>query len=209
MLTWKLQCLCSVKHDHCDFFHSGAGKSTLMNVLAHRNIAQIQVAGTVAVNGHAMGIDINSLSAYVQQEDLFIGSLTVREHLTFQVRQRKLVLLLSSWVTWFPKVGLDFYLFAMGSWQIRDELELRTCFIVLNCFRDFCGFRNNKDWSAKSKYVIMSVVVFLLSWIGCFAHGQTRSWATKKRTCGGSYAWGLYTRYFWLLASSVVLYSSD
>ncbi|XP_067022118.1 protein white-like [Acropora muricata] len=67
---------------------SGAGKSTLMNVLAHRNIGQIQVAGTVAVNGHAMGIDINSLSAYVQQEDLFIGSLTVREHLTFQAALR-------------------------------------------------------------------------------------------------------------------------
>lgn len=89
MSTWKLQCLCSIEHGQCDFFHSGAGKSTLMNVLAHRNIGQIQVAGTVAVNGHAMGIDINSLSAYVQQEDLFIGSLTVREHLTFQVRQRK------------------------------------------------------------------------------------------------------------------------
>ena len=56
-----------------------------MNVLAHRNIAQVEVTGTVAVNGHPMGIDINSLSAYVQQEDLFIGSLTVREHLTFQV----------------------------------------------------------------------------------------------------------------------------
>lgn len=67
---------------------SGAGKSTLMNVLAHRNIAQVEVTGTVAVNGHPMGIDINSLSAYVQQEDLFIGSLTVREHLTFQAALR-------------------------------------------------------------------------------------------------------------------------
>ena len=64
---------------------SGAGKSTLMNVLAHRNIAQVQVMGTVEVNGQPTGIDINALSAYIQQEDLFIGSLTVREHLTFQV----------------------------------------------------------------------------------------------------------------------------
>ena len=56
-----------------------------MNVLAHRNIAQVQVMGTVEVNGHPIGIDINSLSAYIQQEDLFIGTLTVREHLTFQV----------------------------------------------------------------------------------------------------------------------------
>ena len=67
------------------FWCSGAGKSTLMNVLAHRNIAQVQVMGTVAVNGQPIGIDINALSAYIQQEDLFIGSLTVREHLTFQV----------------------------------------------------------------------------------------------------------------------------
>ena len=66
-------------------FHSGAGKSTLMNVLAHRNIAQVQVTGTVEVNGHPIGLEINSLSAYIQQEDLFIGSLTVKEHLTFQV----------------------------------------------------------------------------------------------------------------------------
>ena len=56
-----------------------------MNVLAHRNIAQVQVTGTVAVNGQPTGIDINALSAYIQQEDLFIGSMTVREHLTFQV----------------------------------------------------------------------------------------------------------------------------
>ncbi|KAL9966624.1 hypothetical protein ACROYT_G024727 [Oculina patagonica] len=62
------------------------GKSTLMNVLAHRNIAQVhvQIAGTVEVNGCPIGIDISSLSAYIQQEDLFFGTLTVREHLSFQ-----------------------------------------------------------------------------------------------------------------------------
>ena len=67
-------------------FLSGAGKSTLMNVLAHHNIAQVQVMGTVEVNGYPISIDeINAFSAYVQQEDLFIGTLTVREHLIFQV----------------------------------------------------------------------------------------------------------------------------
>ncbi|EDO46177.1 predicted protein [Nematostella vectensis] len=60
---------------------SGAGKSTLMNVLAHRNIADMQVSGTVMVNERKVGLDINTISAYVQQEDLFIGKLTVREHL--------------------------------------------------------------------------------------------------------------------------------
>ena len=38
---------------------------------------------------YANGVKVNqksltSVSAYIQQDDLFIGSLTVREHLTFQ-----------------------------------------------------------------------------------------------------------------------------
>ena len=78
---------------------SGAGKSTLMNVLAYRNIASVRVAGTVTVNGHAIGLGINSMSAYVQQEDLFIGTLTVREHLTFQVK-RLCYFVAVVWVIW-------------------------------------------------------------------------------------------------------------
>ena len=66
-------------------FHSGAGKTTLMNVLAHRNISQMDVRGTVEVNDRPVGIEITSMSAYIQQEDIFVGSLTVREHLIFQV----------------------------------------------------------------------------------------------------------------------------
>lgn len=68
-----------------NLLYSGAGKTTLMNVLAHRNISQMEVSGTVEVNDHPIGLQINTMSAYIQQEDLFIGSLTVREHLTFQV----------------------------------------------------------------------------------------------------------------------------
>jgi len=65
--------------------YSGAGKTTLMNVLAHRNISKLDVTGTVEVNGHPIGTGITAISAYIQQEDLFVGSLTVREHLRFQV----------------------------------------------------------------------------------------------------------------------------
>lgn len=64
---------------------SGAGKSTLLNVLSHRNISSVNVTGTVFVNETLVGAEINYMSAYVQQEDLFIGTLTVREHLMFQV----------------------------------------------------------------------------------------------------------------------------
>ena len=58
-----------------------------MNVLAHRNIGQMEVRGTVEVNDRPIGQGINAMSAYAQQDDLFVGSLTVREHLTFQVSQ--------------------------------------------------------------------------------------------------------------------------
>lgn len=37
------------------------------------------------VNNQVIKNKIKSISAYVQQEDLFIGTLTVKEHLTFQV----------------------------------------------------------------------------------------------------------------------------
>ena len=65
--------------------YSGAGKSTLLNVLSHRNISSVNVTGTVFINETPVGAEINNMSAYVQQEDLFIGTLTVREHLMFQV----------------------------------------------------------------------------------------------------------------------------
>ncbi|VDP05478.1 unnamed protein product [Soboliphyme baturini] len=51
----------------------------------HRNIGQLEIGGTVHVNGQVIGKSIRLISAYVQQDDLFFGSLTVREHLWFQV----------------------------------------------------------------------------------------------------------------------------
>ena len=56
-----------------------------MNVLAHRNIYQMEVRGTVEINNRPIGPENSSMSAYIQQEDLFVETLTVREHLTFQV----------------------------------------------------------------------------------------------------------------------------
>ena len=57
-----------------------------MNVLAHQNLSTLDVSGAIKVNGREIGKQIKTISAYVQQEDLFIGTLTVREHLVFQVR---------------------------------------------------------------------------------------------------------------------------
>lgn len=67
---------------------SGAGKSTLMNALAHRTSGGIVVDGDILVNGHQINSAMTSLAGYVHQDDLFVGSLTVKEHLTFMTRLR-------------------------------------------------------------------------------------------------------------------------
>lgn len=67
---------------------SGAGKTTLLNSLAFRSPAGVQVSHTAvrALNGVPVNAkQLRSRCAYIQQDDLFIGSLTAREHLIFQV----------------------------------------------------------------------------------------------------------------------------
>ncbi|XP_078612477.1 protein white-like [Branchiostoma floridae x Branchiostoma japonicum] len=67
---------------------SGAGKTTLLNTLTHRNCSQFDIEGVVKVNGQPFSRNISSMSAYIQQNDLFVGILTVREHLIFQASLR-------------------------------------------------------------------------------------------------------------------------
>ncbi|CAG7823915.1 unnamed protein product, partial [Allacma fusca] len=65
---------------------SGAGKTTLLNVL-HFNSGKLHVQGERCINGIPVEAGYaTTLSAYVQQEDLFIPQLTVREHLVFTAR---------------------------------------------------------------------------------------------------------------------------
>lgn len=66
---------------------SGAGKTTLLNVLNFRNRGNLTVSGNVMVNGMPITspLQLAAISGYVQQDDLFIGTLTVKEHLKFQV----------------------------------------------------------------------------------------------------------------------------
>lgn len=67
---------------------SGAGKTTLLNSLAFRSPPGVQVshAAIRALNGAPVNAkQLRSKCAYIQQDDLFIGSLTAREHLIFQV----------------------------------------------------------------------------------------------------------------------------
>ncbi|KAK5645430.1 hypothetical protein RI129_006730 [Pyrocoelia pectoralis] len=68
---------------------SGAGKTTLLNVLTARSSSRMVVSGLRCANG--VPISSNALTnklAYVQQDDLFIGTLTVKEHLIFQALVR-------------------------------------------------------------------------------------------------------------------------
>lgn len=70
--------------------YSGAGKSTLMNMLTFKNRGSLLIQGEIRVNGVLMDKDkMSNLAAYVQQDDLFIGTMTVREHLVFRVSLKR------------------------------------------------------------------------------------------------------------------------
>lgn len=69
------------------YFISGAGKTSLINVLTFRNIRSLVVSGDIKINDRVVNRDqMNDVSAYLQQEDLFLGTMTVREHLLFKVQ---------------------------------------------------------------------------------------------------------------------------
>ncbi|CAD5216680.1 unnamed protein product [Bursaphelenchus xylophilus] len=68
---------------------SGAGKTTLLNVLTQQNLSNLQLTGEVEINGEGVSkYDLKRMSAYVQQHDLFVGNLTVKEHLIFSAKLR-------------------------------------------------------------------------------------------------------------------------
>lgn len=67
---------------------SGSGKTTLLNSLAHRVAAAgAETTGRIMANGQATTLGmVRDLSAYVEQEDALIGSITVRETVMFAAR---------------------------------------------------------------------------------------------------------------------------
>ncbi|CAD5212259.1 unnamed protein product [Bursaphelenchus okinawaensis] len=68
---------------------SGAGKTTLLNVLMQQNLRKLQIAGEVEINGEAVSkYELKKMSAYVQQHDLFVGSIKVKEQLVFSAKMR-------------------------------------------------------------------------------------------------------------------------
>uniref|UniRef100_A0A0N4Z3Y7 ABC transporter domain-containing protein n=1 Tax=Parastrongyloides trichosuri TaxID=131310 RepID=A0A0N4Z3Y7_PARTI len=67
---------------------SGAGKTTLLNSLMYRNLKGLVVQGDILVDGTHIGKEISEMCGYIQQDELFLPSLTVKEHLTIQAKLR-------------------------------------------------------------------------------------------------------------------------
>ncbi|KAG8177287.1 hypothetical protein JTE90_029423 [Oedothorax gibbosus] len=97
---------------------SGAGKTTLLNVLTNKNLRLLDVMGEVLVNGQNVGESIVNQSAYVQQDDLFIGTLKVIEHLTFQAMVR-----MDKHISYSEKMKrVDQVILELGLTKCRDTL---------------------------------------------------------------------------------------
>lgn len=114
---------------------SGSGKTTLLNTLNMRNIGSLQVEGSVKVNGqNIFSIEqISSISGYVQQNDLFIGTLKVKEHLIFQVFLEKFFFLIqfeSSINLFLPKFGFFQINFLIWSWISLEPIRSKFFSLV-------------------------------------------------------------------------------
>uniref|UniRef100_A0A7N0SX92 ABC transporter domain-containing protein n=2 Tax=Kalanchoe fedtschenkoi TaxID=63787 RepID=A0A7N0SX92_KALFE len=66
---------------------SGSGKSTLLDALSGRLSGNVVMSGNVLLNGKKKRLDYGGV-AYVTQEDSFLGTLTVRETLTYSANLR-------------------------------------------------------------------------------------------------------------------------
>ena len=63
----------------------------MLNVLNFRNRGNLKITGDVKINGNLIASydALASISGYIQQEDLFIGTIKVKELLKFQVEKIK------------------------------------------------------------------------------------------------------------------------
>ncbi|KAL9336342.1 hypothetical protein Peur_070830 [Populus x canadensis] len=66
---------------------SGSGKSTLLDSLAGRFSSNVKMSGKVLINAKRSSMDCRDIS-YVTQEDFFLGTLTVRETITYSAHLR-------------------------------------------------------------------------------------------------------------------------
>lgn len=116
---------------------SGAGKTTLLNVLTQRFKKSLKIEGEVNVNGEILGpTEMQTMSAFVQQFDLFMGSMTVREHLAFSAHLR---------------MGRD--VSSAEKMEKVDELIEKVCFYALSNSVYFkMGLNNCQDTIIGQKF---------------------------------------------------------
>ncbi|RWS23141.1 protein white-like protein, partial [Leptotrombidium deliense] len=69
---------------------SGAGKTTLLSAISGRQVDGLDVDGIFGINGYTTNLrTIQSVSAFVPQDDIFLSNLTVAEHLNYQLDLQK------------------------------------------------------------------------------------------------------------------------
>eukprot|EP00798_Chlamydomonas_sp_ICE-L_P023819 gene23819-9382_t len=66
---------------------SGCGKTTLLDTLSGRQPSSVKVSGDVLLNGHPSGLSYGR-SAYVTQDEVLVGTLSVRECLQYTAKLR-------------------------------------------------------------------------------------------------------------------------
>ena len=73
----------------CHIFQlSQTSFAALLGVTNELRFLGLKIDGKITVNGVEVKEDISKISAYIQQNDVFVGALTVEEHLSFQSKLR-------------------------------------------------------------------------------------------------------------------------
>ncbi|KAE9600161.1 putative sulfate-transporting ATPase [Lupinus albus] len=96
---------------------SGSGKSTLLDALSSRLAANAFLSGTILLNGRKAKLSFGT-AAYVTQDDNLIGTLTVRETISYSARLR-----LPDKMAWSDKRALvESTIVAMGLQDCADTV---------------------------------------------------------------------------------------
>ncbi|KAH9312920.1 hypothetical protein KI387_027955 [Taxus chinensis] len=119
----------------------GSGKSTLLMALAGRLEKGLKVTGSTTYNGHSLeDIVPQKISAYISQNDLHVGVMTVRETLDFSARCQGVggrYELLSEVVRKekdagiFPEVEVDLFMKATAMTGVQSSLQTDYALKVL------------------------------------------------------------------------------
>jgi ATP-binding cassette subfamily G (WHITE) protein 2 len=93
---------------------TGGGKTSLLDIIAGRKSSQRAITGDVLLDGHKLPKNYKCSSGYVVQDDVVMGTLSVRENLSFSAALR----LPSSYTYQERKEAVD---------RVIEELSLQDC----------------------------------------------------------------------------------